>query len=322
MKRRKLGRSGALVSEIGFGAWAIGGSMWGGARDDDARAALARARERGLNFIDTALVYGDGHSERLVGAFLREAGFRDALIATKVPPKSMQWPAQPGARLRDNFPAEWIRSCCERSLRNLGVERIDLLQLHVWAQAWTDQDDWYAALTKLREEGKLRLIGISINSHDPASAVQVVRAGRVDAVQVFYNVFDQSPEDALLPACRELGVGVIARVPLDEGSLSGKLREDTTFPAGDFRSGYFGGGLLRETVRRVEALRPLLEGAAASMARGALRFCLSHEAVSTVIPGMRNPAQADDNCAASDDGPLPPDLLTRLRPHRWVRAPY
>src|SRR5262249_12111480 len=202
------------------------------ARDDDARAALARARERGLNFIDTALVYGDGHSERLAGAFLREAGFRDALIATKGAPKSMQGAAQPGARLRDNFPAAWIRSCCERSLRNLGVERIDLLQLHVWAQAWTDQDDWYAALTKLREEGKLRLIGISINSHDPASAVQVVRAGRVDAVQGFYNVFDQAPEAAPLPACRPPGVGVLAGGPLRQGRCGGTPRRDTTLSRG------------------------------------------------------------------------------------------
>src|SRR5215831_19992987 len=262
MKRRKLGRSGALVSEIGFGAWAIGGSMWGGARDDDARAALARARERGLNFIDTALVYGDGHSERLAGAFLREAGFRDALIATKVPPKSMQWPAQPGARLRDNFPAEWIRSCCERSLKNLGLECVDLLQLHVWADAWTDRDEWYETMTRLRDQGKIRWIGISINSHDPASAVRVVRAGRVDALQVLYNAFDQSPEDELFPACLEHGVGVIARVPFDEGSLTGKLREDTKFPPGDFRSGYFEGDLLRETVQRVDRMRPILEGAA------------------------------------------------------------
>lgn len=320
MKTRKLGRTGIEVSEIGFGAWAIGGAMWGGPRDEEARRALRRAYDRGVRFVDTALVYGQGHSERLVGELLREKP--DVKVATKVPPKNYAWPARPGTPIEDAFPSAWIRECCEQSLKNLGVERIDVLQLHVWADAWTERDEWYGTMCRLRDEGKIGAIGISINSHDPASAVRVVRAERVDVLQVFYNVFDQSPEDALYPACLERGVGVIARVPLDEGSLTGKLREDTTFPEGDFRRSYFAGGLLAETVRRVEALRPILEGAAGSMARGALRFCLSHPAVSTVIPGMRTDRQVDENCAASDDGPLPPDVLEALRPHRWVRAPY
>jgi aryl-alcohol dehydrogenase-like predicted oxidoreductase len=298
----------------------MGGSMWGGARDADTRAALERAVELGVNFIDTARVYGDGHSERLVGELL---GRRDGvMVATKVPPKSFEWPARPGARLEESFPADWILSSCEESLKKLGVERIDLLQLHVWADAWTDRDEWYDALTQLRDQGKIRLCGISINSHDPASALRVVRAGRVDVLQVFYNIFDQSPEDELFPACLEHGVGVLARVPLDEGSLTGKLRPDTRFPPGDFRSEYFGGALLGDTVRRVEALRPIVEGAAGSLVRGALRFCLSHPAVSTVIPGMRSVQQAEDNCAASEDGELPPSVLAALRPHRWVRTPY
>lgn len=320
MRYRALGKTGLNVSEVGFGAWAIGGGMWGGRRDDDARAAMERAVERGVNFIDTALVYGDGHSERLVGEFVRaHAG---VAVATKVPPKSFQWPARPGAKLAEYFPPRWIRECCERSLVNLGLERIDLLQLHVWADAWTDQDEWYRVMTDLRDEGKIRSIGISINSHDPASAVRVARSGRVDALQVFYNIFDQSPEDELYPACVEHGVGVLARVPLDEGSLTGKLTLDTQFPAGDFRAEYFGGALLSETVKRVEALRPIVESSATSLARGALRFCLSHPAVSTVIPGMRSTHQADENTAASDDGPLPADVLQSLRAHRWVRKPY
>jgi aryl-alcohol dehydrogenase-like predicted oxidoreductase len=318
MRYRQLGRTGLRVPEIGFGAWAIGGSMWGGRRDDEARAAFRRAYELGVNFIDTALVYGDGHSERLVGEFVRGLGDPGVAVATKVPPRCMT----PGARLRDYFPADWIAACCERSLRNLGLPVIDLLQLHVWADCWTDEDEWYEAMVRLRQQGKIRFIGISINSHDPGSAVRVVRAGRADALQVFYNIFDQSPEDELYPACLEHGVGVLARVPLDEGSLTGKLRPDTRFPEGDFRRSYFGGGLLQETVRRVEDLRPIVEGAAASLARGALRFCLSHPAVSTVIPGMRSPAQAEENCQASDDGPLPPEVITQLRAHRFVRAPY
>lgn len=320
MRYRTLGKTGMKVSEVGFGAWAIGGAMWGGRRDEEARSALSRAYENGVNFIDTALVYGNGHSERLVGEFLRQ--HPDVLVATKVPAKAMRWPAPPDAPLKDYFPASWVVECGERSCKHLGVERIDLLQLHVWADAWTEQDEWYEGLLQLQKAGKVRHFGISINSHDPASAVRVVQSGRVDALQVFYNLFDQSPEDALYPACIEHGVGVLARVPLDEGSLTGKLREDTRFPAGDFRNDYFAGDLLGETVRRVEAMRPTVEGAAGSMVRGALRFVLSHPAVSTVIPGMRTPAQADDNCAASDAGPLPPETLAALRPHRWVRAPY
>jgi aryl-alcohol dehydrogenase-like predicted oxidoreductase len=327
MKTRRLGRSDVTVSEIGFGAWAIGGGLWGAARDDDARAALERAFALGCTFVDTALTYGDGHSERLVGQAL--ARHPEVTVATKVPPRDQHWPARPGARLSDAFPARWITECAERSLKNLRRERIDLLQLHVWADAWTDEDAWWHALDQLRQAGKVRLLGVSINSHDPRSALRLVRSGRVDALQVLYNVFDQSPEDELFPACREQGVGVLARVPFDEGSLTGKLRLDTVFPPGDFRAGYFRGPLLAETVGRVERLRPILEGAGQAgagagggMARGALRFCLSHPAVSTVIPGIRSPAQAAENCAASDDGPLPADVLERLRLHRWVRAPY
>jgi aryl-alcohol dehydrogenase-like predicted oxidoreductase len=320
MKKRKLGRTGIEVSEVGFGAWAIGGAMWGGKRDDDSKRALARAYEHGVNFVDTALVYGDGHSERLVGEFA--AGHPDLVIATKVYPKNRNWPARPDTPIEAAFPAPWIRQCAEKSLKNLKRDRIDVLQLHVWADAWTGSDEWYGAMVKLREEGKIRAIGISINSHDPASAVRVVQAKRVDVLQVFYNIFDQSPEDALYPACLEHGCGVIARVPFDEGSLTGKLRKDTVFPEGDFRGDYFGGDLLAKTVDRVESMRPIVEGAAKTMARGALRFCLSQPAVSTVIPGMRSDAQVDENCAASDDGPLTAEVLAKLRPFRWVRSPY
>jgi aryl-alcohol dehydrogenase-like predicted oxidoreductase len=321
MRYRKLGRNGFEVAEVGFGAWAIGGAMWGGRRDDDARAALERAFDRGVNFVDTALVYGDGHSERIVGEFAKKKAGK-VYVATKVPPKNYQWPARPGSPLRDFFPASWIVECAERSLKNLGLERIDLLQLHVWADAWTAEDEWHEALEKLRREGKIRLTGISINSHDPASAVRVVEQERIDVLQVFFNIFDQSPTDALFPACQKHGVGVLARVPFDEGSLTGKLTRDTKFPDGDFRASYFGGELLAQTVVRVEKLRPVLEGVAASMARGALRYVLSHPAVSTTIPGMRDVAQVDDNTAASDDGPLSPATLAALEAFRWVRQPY
>ncbi len=320
MRTRTLGRTGLSVSEIGFGSWAIGGAMWGGRRDDDARRALRRAVDHGVNFIDTALVYGSGHSEKLVGELLRE---RPGLaVATKVPGKSYEWPAKPGAKIADFFPRDWVVSCAEKSLVNLGIERIDLLQLHVWADAFMESDEWQRAFEDLKAAGKIRFVGVSINSHDPKSALRLVRSGKVDALQVFYNVFDQSPEDELYPACIEHGVGVLARVPFDESSLTGKLRKDTKFPDGDFRSEYFAGDKLAKTVELVEAMRPILESAAGSMARGALRFCLSNPAVSTVIPGMRSDAQVDENCAAGDDGPLPPEVLEQLRRYRWVRAPY
>jgi aryl-alcohol dehydrogenase-like predicted oxidoreductase len=324
MRYRALGRSGLMVSEVGYGAWAIGGTMWGGARDGDARAALERAYELGVNLVDTALVYGDGHSERLVGEFVRahaSAGGREVYVASKVPPMNMRWPADARAKLRDVFPAAHIRRSCEQSLRNLGLERIDLLQLHVFAAAWTDEDEWYGEMVALRDEGKIRLIGVSVNDHQPRSALALARSGRVDALQVIYNVFEQHPADELLPACSEHGVGVLARVPFDEGSLTGKLRRDSTFPPGDFRNAYFAGGRLAETVERVERLRPVLGRAGLEdMARAALRFCLSDPGVSTVIPGMRSIAQAEANTAASDEGPLPPSLLEALRPHRWDRT--
>lgn len=320
MRYRTLGKTGLRVSEIGFGAWAMGGGMWGGTRDQDSKAAMSKAHELGLNFIDTALVYGDGHSERLVGEFVKQ--HRDVAVATKVPPKNYSWPAYPKSKLKDFFPAAWIRDCAEKSLRNLKLDHIDLLQLHVWADNFTDELDWLEAFSALKKEGKIRFAGISINSHDPKSAVRVAASGHVDALQVFYNIFDQSPEDELFPTCIEHGVGILARVPLDEGSLTGKLRYDTTFPEGDFRNQYFAGSLLKETVDRVEKLRPLVEREAATMARGALRYCLSHPAVSLVIPGMRSSDQAADNCAASDDGPLSAAAVEELHTHRWVRSPY
>ena len=320
MRTRVLGRTGLTVSEVGFGSWAIGGGMWGGKRDDDARRALARAVDHGVTLIDTALVYGGGHSEKLVGEALRAN--KGLAVATKVPPKASEWPVRPGAKLSDNFPADWILRCAEKSLTHLGIDTIDLLQLHVWADAWTDEDEWFSAMQDLRKAGKIRFIGVSINSHDPGSAVRLVKSGRVDALQVFHNIFDQSPEDELFPACLEHGVGVLSRVPFDEGALTGKLTKATTFPDGDFRSDYFAGELLGQTVDAVEKMRPILEPVGGTMAKGALRYCLSHPAVSSVIPGMRSDAQVDDNCAASDAGPLPADTLEKLRPFRWVRDAY
>jgi aryl-alcohol dehydrogenase-like predicted oxidoreductase len=297
--------------------------MWGEVPEAVARSAVDVALDSGVDFFDTALAYGHGRSERLLGEALRASGERDRVrVATKVPPMNWQWPAQPDAALREVFPAGWIRECAERSRANLGGEAIDLLQLHVWTDAWLREHEWSDALEQLREEGVIRALGVSVNDHDPASAVGVVGSGRIDTVQVIYNVFDQSPEEALFAAAQQADVGVIARVPLDEGSLGGLLREDTVFAESDMRRSYFRGERLRETVRRVERMRPLLESGEQPMAQGALRFCLSHAAVSTVIAGSVNEAHIRENARASSLGPLDASIRLRLKSHAWPRNYY
>ncbi len=316
---RPLGRTGLLVSEVGFGAWAIGGSMWGGADDATSLRALERAIELGVNLVDTALVYGEGRSERLVGQVAQR--HRGLFVCTKIPPMNYQWPARHDAPLEEVFPSQHILSSCEQSLRNLGLETIDLLQLHVWAPAWADRDEWWEAMEQLKRHGKIRFVGISINDHEPTSALEVIRQGRVDVVQVIHNLFDQSPEDELYPLCLERGVGVLGRVPLDEGSLTGKLRRDTQFPPGDFRQRYFAGRRLGETIDRVEQLR-WLERPNRTLAQAALGFVLGHPAVSSVIPGMRTIDQVEMNVAAAATGRLTADERTRALQHRWNRNFY
>lgn len=323
MRHRTFGRTGWRVSEIGYGAWPIGGGMWEEVPAARAKAALHAALETGIDFFDTALTYGMGLSERLVGEVLREAGARERVrVATKVPPMSRIWPADPSVPLRDAYPAHWIRECAEQSLSNLDLGPIDLLQLHTWTDAWVDDPEWYEALSALRDEGKIRAFGVSVNDHAPSSALEVTRSGKIDSIQVIYNIFDQSPEAELFPAAQETGVGVIARVPLDEGSLAGKYTRETVFPEGDFRGNYFAGEKLAETVERVDRLRPILERPGQSLAQGALRFCLSHPAVSTVIVGSTNPEHVRQNAEASEAGPLPAETVEALRAHRWERNFY
>jgi len=324
MRYRPLGSSGLRVSELAFGAWGIGGKQWIGARDAESLRALRRAVDLGVNVIDTAWAYGDGHSETVIGRFLRSlpAG-RRPLVATKIPPKDFVWPASPKTRARDIFPPAWIVACTETSLRRLGVERIDLQQLHVFAAPWAAEDEWVGALDRLRRQGKIRLTGVSLTEHDPDSGLALVRDRLVDAVQVIYNLFDQAPARRLLPLALEKGVGILARVPLDEGGLSGALTPGTVFPPGDFRRGYFHGGRLAATCRRVEALKPaLLRGGVKTVAEGALRFCLSHPAVSTVIAGMRTAKHLEANGRVSDGRALPPAQLRALARHAWRRNYY
>lgn len=321
MKTRRLGRTGLSVSEIGFGAWGIGGSMWIGARDEESLDALRHAVDLGCNFIDTALVYGMGRSERLVGELVRER--RDPLlVATKVPPKNMVWPAARGTAVGDVFPASHIVSSCETSLRNLGLERVDLLQLHVWQDEYLDQDGWREGLDRLKAAGKARFVGISINDHDPRSALRAAASGLFDTVQVIYNVFDPTPGAELFPLCLAHDVGVIVRVPLDEGGLTGAVRPDTFFPDGDFRNRYFRGARRQEVFDRTEALRSLLGPEAKTLPELALRFCLSPDAVSTVIPGMRRTATVESSASVSDGRRLSPALLAELSRHAWPRNFY
>jgi aryl-alcohol dehydrogenase-like predicted oxidoreductase len=320
MNYRKLGRTNFRVSEIGYGAWGIGGMEWLGATDDESIRALRRAIDLGLNFIDTALAYGDGHSEVLVGQVVRDVG-RNIYVATKVPPKNQLWPARPGIGIDAVFPYDYIVQCAERSLRNLKLDAIDLLQLHVWNPEWIDREDWRRAFEDLKRDGKIRAVGFSLNDHDPESGLGVIRTGLIDAVQVIYNVFDQGPERTLFPLCIKDNIGVLARVPLDEGGLTGKIDENTKFPPGDFRESYFGGDRKRQVAERIAAIRRDLNGGE-DMAALALRFCLSHPAVTTVIPGMRTVRHAEANAMLSDQGPLPKETLAVLKRHAWTRNFY
>ncbi|BAS26691.1 aldo/keto reductase [Limnochorda pilosa] len=321
MNHRRLGRTALQVSEIGYGAWGIGKSMWIGAQDDESLRALHRAIELGVNFIDTALVYGDGHSEQLVGQVVRDHA-ETIYVATKVPPKNGEWPARAGVPAEEAFPGDHVRASAEQSLRNLGMEAVDLLQLHVWSDEWVGRGDWLEAVQRLKEEGKIRFFGVSINDHQPWNALKLIETGVVDTVQVIYNIFDQSPEDELFPACQRHDVGVIVRVPLDEGGLTGKITPETTFPHGDFRTHYFRGDRKREVQQRVERIAADLGITVEEVPEAALRFTLSHPSVSTVIPGMRSVRNVERNSAAGDGKGLPPAQVERLRAHRWIRNFY
>jgi aryl-alcohol dehydrogenase-like predicted oxidoreductase len=322
MLHRKLGRTGFDVSEIGYGAWGISGKQWIGASTSDSLAALRAAVDGGIDFIDTALAYGDGISERLVGQVVREAGGR-VRVATKVPPKNRLWPARAGIGIEEVFPYDYILECVDQSLRNLDLDAIDLLQLHVWNPDWVNRDEWCRAFEGLKTSGKVRAVGVSLNDHQPDTGIGIIETGLIDTVQVIYNIFDQSAETNLFPACRKHNIGVIARVPFDEGALTGRITPATVFPEGDFRNHYFRGDRRQQVANRVAALlRDLNLTAADALPAVALRFCLSSPVVSTVIPGMRSISNVARNIMASGQGPLPSDLLDTLRGHRWDRNFY
>jgi aryl-alcohol dehydrogenase-like predicted oxidoreductase len=318
MRYRRFGRLGWSVGEIGYGMWGMAG--WTGSDDDTSLAAMQRAVELGCNFFDTAWAYGEGKSEALLGRLVRANPGRRLYTATKIPPKNRAWPSRREFSLDDCYPPDHVEEYVHSSLENSGLERFDLIQFHTWEDGWLADERWHASVERLKREGLTEGIGLSLNRWEPWNGVEAVRGGYVDAVQVIYNIFDQNPEDELFPACREHGVAVIARVPFDEGSLTGTLTLESRWPEGDWRNSYFVPENLRETIPRVNALRPLVpEGS--TLPDMALRFILNHPAVSTIIPGMRKVANAEANMAASDAGPLPDELREELRAHRWVRTP-
>jgi aryl-alcohol dehydrogenase-like predicted oxidoreductase len=316
MQTRTFGRLGWEVSEIGYGLWGMGG--WTGSDDDDSIAALERSIELGCNFFDTALAYGNGHSERLLGRVLKRHRDKTLYVATKIPPKNLRWPALDSYSLDEVFPTDHIRRATEASLENLDIGSIDLQQFHVWSDTWANDGRWHRAIDDLKREGAIAGFGISVNRWEPANILRALETDLVDSVQVVYNLFDQNPEDELFPACRERGVAVIARVPFDEGSLTGTLRRGQTWPAADWRNLYFSPDKLDPILDHVDDVaRDVPPGM--TMAELALRFILDHPAVSTVIPGMRRVAHVEENVAVSDGRRLDPALMARLRRHRWER---
>jgi len=318
MNQRRLGRTNWSVSEIGYGMWGMGN--WGGTDDELTVDVLQRAVDLGCNFFDTALAYGEGRSEALLGQIVRANPNKRIYTSTKVPPRNRQWPSRREFTLDDCFPPEHIEESVHQSLQNTGLDSLDLVLLHTWEDSWLDDDRWTTKLNDLRGAGLIHAFGISINRWEPWNGVRTVRSGLVDAVQVIYNIFDQNPEDELFPACVANDVAIIARVPFDEGSLAGTLTKESSWPDGDWRKGYFVPENLNSSVEHAEALKPIVP-ADMTMPEMALRFILSNPNVSTVIPGMRKSRYVEANVAASDAGPLPEELITKLRAHRWERQP-
>jgi aryl-alcohol dehydrogenase-like predicted oxidoreductase len=321
MEYRKFGRTNLMVSEIGHGLWGMSG--WSGSDDRQSLETLQSSLELGCNFFDSAWAYGEGHSDQLLGRLIKNNPGANIIAASKIPPKNGRWPGSSQDKLTEVFPAGHVIEYTEKILSGIGRDYLDLLQFHVWDDAWTENDEWKQAIAELKSKQMIRFFGLSINRWEPWNGLKALRTGLVDAVQVIYNIFDQAPEDKLFPLCREMDIAVIARVPLDEGGLTGKLTDDTRFPAGDWRAHYFGPENLHQTVARAEALKQLLP-TGMSLPDMALRFVLSNPVVSTTIVGIRTQDHLQEDFRASDGKGLPAELINRLRLHRWDRkvAPW
>jgi aryl-alcohol dehydrogenase-like predicted oxidoreductase len=318
MKYRKLGRTQFEVCDISYGLWGISG--WTGSDDDQSLASMQLSIGLGCNFFDTAWAYGEGKSDGLLGEVMQRNSGKRIYAASKIPPANEKWPALPSYKYSNVFSASHVFKYADMIRKQLRVDTIDVLQFHVWDDSWTDEPEFRATVEKLKKDGWIRFFGLSINRWEPENGIKALRTGLVDAVQVIYNIFDQSPEDELFPLCKEMNIGVIARVPFDEGSLGGKMTMETEFPKDDWRSGYFGPENLRPTIDRVEKLKKILPPEM-TLPEMALRFILSHPVVSTTIAGMRKPEHVKMNIAASDAGPLDKNLLAELKKHRWDRKP-
>lgn len=318
MKYRTLGRTGFEIADISYGLWGMSG--WSGSDDEQSLASLQQSVNLGCNFFDTAWAYGNGKSDGLLGKTIANNPGKRLYAASKIPPKNDRWPARPQYKYQDVFSTDHVFQYANAIREKLGTDSIDVLQFHVWDDSWTDEPDFRNTVEKLKRDGIIRYFGLSLNRWEPENGIKAIRTGLVDAVQVIYNIFDQSPEDELFPVCDEFDVGVIARVPLDEGSLGGKLTLDTKFPADDWRAGYFGPENLKPTVERVERLKQIAPDGM-TLPEMALRFILSNPTVSTTIVGMRKPEHVEINIAASDAGSLDASLLSELKKHRWDRKP-
>ncbi len=306
------------MGEIGYGMWGMAG--WRESDDIESSKSLDLAVENGVNFFDTAWGYGEGHSEQLLGQLVRSYPNKKIYTASKIPPKNFKWPAKPEYSFDDSYPTDHILEYTEKTLHNLKLEQIDLMQFHTWDDGWSDRDEWQRAIEDLKASGKIAAMGISVNRWEPENGIKALKTGKIDAVQVIYNIFDQNPEDVLFPLCENLDIGVIARVPFDEGTLTGNLTKDTVFPEGDWRGTYFVPENLIPSVEHADALRPLIpEGM--TMAEMALRFIAMNRSVGTIIPGMRKERNVLANTAISDGKGLSKELHKELRKHRWDRKP-
>jgi aryl-alcohol dehydrogenase-like predicted oxidoreductase len=318
---RNFSTSDEKISLLGFGCWGIGKSNWIGADDKESKKTLTKAIEEGINFFDTALVYGNGHSESLVGEIEKESG-KKLFIATKIPSKKYEWPAQKTSKLKESFPKKHIITKTEECLSNLKRDYIDLMQFHVWNDDWAHEDDWKEAVEKLKEEGKVRFWGISVNDHQPNNGIEAGKTGLIDSFQVIFNIFEQKPVERLFPFCKENNISIIARVPFDEGALTGNINPTSQFPVGDFRNEYFKDKRKVDVKLRVDKIWNDVKPEASSMAEAALRFVISFHAVTSVIPGMRKEKNLKANLESIKKGPLPPEIIEELKVHKWEKNFY
>jgi aryl-alcohol dehydrogenase-like predicted oxidoreductase len=321
MVYNQFSKSEIKISLLGYGAWGIGGSMWIGAKDSESKLVLRRAIEEGINFFDSALVYGNGHSEQLLGQVEKESG-QTLFITSKMPPKNHQWPAKDNSSLQDAFPKEWIIKSTEKSLKNLNREYLDLQQFHAWSDNWANKDEWKEAILQLKKEGKVRFFGISVNDHQANNGIEAGKSGFIDSYQVIFNIFDQSPVDQLFPFCRANNISIIARVPFDEGALTGNIKPDTEFPPNDFRNNYFRADRKKEIWQRVQNICSDIHVEISSLSEIALRFIISHDSVTSVIPGIRKMKHLKENLASIAKGPLTKEIQKKLKKHSWQKNFY